>query len=83
MPLGLNLVVGFGSRCLILSLLLGLRNTSDGFTMGLTQNPGSKSELLFLASTVTYTQDLLLLLLADDGDVLLPHLLQRELKTQR
>lgn len=83
MPLGLNRVVGFGSRCFIPSLLLDLRNTSDGFTMGLTQNPGSKSELLFLASTVTYTQDLLLLLLADDGDVLLPHLLQRELKTQR
>lgn len=51
--------------------------------MGLAQNPGSKSELLFLASTVTYTQDLLLLLLADDGAVVLPHLLQRELKTQR
>lgn len=75
-------VVGFGSRCLIPSHLLDLRNTSDGFSMGLTQNPGSKSELLFLASTVTFTQDLLLLLLAEDGDVLLPHLLQRELKTQ-
>lgn len=69
LPLGLNSDCWVWRRRLILSHLLDLRSISDGFTVELTQNPGSKSELLFLASTVTYTQDLLLLLLTDDGDV--------------